>query len=86
MPTAEPALCVVLHDVAPQTWHLYQPFVTLADGLGIPLTLLVVPDYHHEARSRVAATDESTPPERPTKTVFFICIPVTLPPLPLYLK
>ena len=52
MPTAEPALCVVLHDVAPQTWHLYQPFVTLADGLGIPLTLLVVPDYHHDGDLR----------------------------------
>ncbi|GAB4359216.1 MAG: DUF2334 domain-containing protein [Immundisolibacter sp.] len=47
MPNTEPALCVVLHDVAPQTWHLYRPFVTLADRLDVPLTLLVVPDYHH---------------------------------------
>lgn len=41
-----PALCVVLHDVAPQTWAVYQPFVAAADRLGVPLTLLVVPDYH----------------------------------------
>lgn len=52
MPTAEPALCVVLHDVAPQTWHLYQSFVALADSLGVPLTLLVVPDYHHHGDLR----------------------------------
>lgn len=49
MPNADAAraLCVVLHDVAPQTWDAYQPFVALADRLGVPLTLLVVPDFHH---------------------------------------
>ncbi len=42
------AVAVVLHDVAPQTWPLYAPFVAALDALGpIPLTLLVVPDYHH---------------------------------------
>ena len=41
------AFCVVLHDVAPQTWDAYRPFVALADRLGVPLTLLVVPDFHH---------------------------------------
>lgn len=42
------ALAVVLHDVAPQTWPLYESFVTSLDALGpIPLTLLVVPDFHH---------------------------------------
>lgn len=46
-PESEPALCVVLHDVAPQTWDAYQPFVAFAERLGVPLTLLVVPDFHH---------------------------------------
>ena len=42
------AMAVVLHDVAPQTWPLYEPFVAALDTLGRPpLTLLVVPDYHH---------------------------------------
>jgi len=41
------AFCLVLHDVAPATWGLYAAFVAEVDGLGpIPLTLLVVPDYH----------------------------------------
>lgn len=49
MPASEqrPALCVVLHDVAPQTWDAYRPFAAFADRLGVPLTLLVVPDFHH---------------------------------------
>lgn len=46
-PEPGPALCVVLHDVAPQTWDAYRPFVDFADRLGVPLTLLVVPDFHH---------------------------------------
>lgn len=56
------AFCVVLHDVAPQTWDAYGPFVALADRLGVPLTLLVVPDFHHDGDLRrhprfVAALD-----------------------------
>lgn len=40
---------VVLHDVAPSTWPLYADFVRAIDAVGgIPLTLLVVPDFHHE--------------------------------------
>ncbi|MDE1163939.1 MAG: DUF2334 domain-containing protein [Pseudomonas sp.] len=39
---------VVLHDVSPQTWEDYQPFVEAVDALGeIPMTWLVVPDFHH---------------------------------------
>jgi uncharacterized protein len=42
-----PALLVVLHDVAPQTWGLLAPLVADLDRMGpIPLSLLVVPDYH----------------------------------------
>jgi predicted deacetylase len=37
---------VVLHDVAPATWPLYADFAARATALGVPLTLLVVPDYH----------------------------------------
>lgn len=45
-----PALCVVLHDVAPPTWPDYAAFVGALDRIGpIPLTLLVVPDFHRQA-------------------------------------
>ena len=41
------ALAIVLHDVAPQTWPLYETFVASLDAIGrLPLTLLVVPDFH----------------------------------------
>lgn len=44
---ATPALSLVLHDVAPATWSRYQSFVEAVDrSLGVPLTLLVVPDLH----------------------------------------
>lgn len=47
MAEAGDAFSVVLHDVAPQTWSAYRPFVERADAMGgIPLTLLVVPDFH----------------------------------------
>lgn len=40
-------LLLVLHDVAPHTWPDYQPFVEAVDALGnIPITWLVVPDFH----------------------------------------
>jgi len=40
---------VVLHDVAPSTWPAYRSFVEAIDRVGpMPLTLLVVPDFHHE--------------------------------------
>lgn len=42
------AVSVVLHDVAPATWSACQTLLDMIDGLGdIPVTLLVVPDYHH---------------------------------------
>ncbi len=42
-----PGLCLVLHDVAPSTWKHYADFVAAVDRLGmIPITLLVVPDFH----------------------------------------
>ncbi|MCY1404567.1 hypothetical protein D9M71_197790 [compost metagenome] len=41
------SVLLVLHDVAPHTWPDYRPFVDAVDTLGaIPLTLLVVPDFH----------------------------------------
>ena len=40
-------LSLVLHDVAPATWPYYAGFVRQLEALGsIPLTLLVVPDFH----------------------------------------
>ncbi|WP_194788957.1 DUF2334 domain-containing protein [Pseudomonas sp. UFMG81] len=42
------SLMLVLHDVAPETWPDYQPFVQAIDALGgVPMTWLVVPDFHH---------------------------------------
>jgi predicted deacetylase len=42
-----PSVMLVLHDVAPETWPDYQPFVTAVDAMGsIPMTWLVVPDFH----------------------------------------
>jgi len=39
---------LVLHDVSPQSWEDYKPFVDAVDALGdVPMTLLVVPDFHH---------------------------------------
>lgn len=44
---AERTLLLVLHDVAPETWHDYQAFVEAVDALGqVPVTWLVVPDFH----------------------------------------
>ncbi|HHH35421.1 MAG TPA: DUF2334 domain-containing protein [Gammaproteobacteria bacterium] len=43
---SQPAFCVVLHDVAPATWRIYRDFVSELESSHIPLTLLVVPDYH----------------------------------------
>ncbi|QXI39450.1 DUF2334 domain-containing protein [Pseudomonas xantholysinigenes] len=41
------SLMLVLHDVAPETWPDYQPFVQAIDELGsVPMTWLVVPDFH----------------------------------------
>ncbi len=44
-------VCVVLHDVAPATWDMYRDFVRDVDEIGqVPLTLLVVPNYHHQGQ------------------------------------
>ncbi len=41
------SLMLVLHDVAPETWPDYQPFVQAVDAIGgVPMTWLVVPDFH----------------------------------------
>lgn len=48
---ADRSLMLVLHDVAPETWVDYRPFVEAIDALGnIPLTWLVVPDFHRRNR------------------------------------
>jgi predicted deacetylase len=70
---AERSVLLVLHDVAPQTWADYRPFVEAVDALGnVPITWLVVPDFHHRNAldvhgdfrqlldSRVAKGDELT--------------------------
>lgn len=42
------AVSVVLHDVAPATWPACEALLRMIDGCGqVPVTLLVVPDYHH---------------------------------------
>jgi predicted deacetylase len=41
------AVLLVLHDVAAETWVDYAPFVQAVDAFGqVPMTLLVVPDFH----------------------------------------
>ena len=48
---ADRSLMLVLHDVAPETWADYQSFVEAVDALGhIPMTWLVVPDFHRRNR------------------------------------
>ena len=45
---AERALAFVLHDVAPETWPDYEPLVGRLDAQRpVPITWLVVPDFHH---------------------------------------
>jgi predicted deacetylase len=44
---AERYFLAVLHDVAPQTWADYQPLLATLDAWNVPLTWLVVPDFHH---------------------------------------
>ncbi|GAB3390755.1 DUF2334 domain-containing protein [Azotobacter armeniacus] len=45
---SESHLLLVLHDVAPQTWADYEDFIAAVDALGkVPITWLVVPDFHH---------------------------------------
>ena len=47
MQSAERSLCVSVHDVAPATWPECQRLLTMLDTLGpVPVTLLVVPDFH----------------------------------------
>lgn len=53
LPTAaEPrALCVALHDVAPATWPACRRLLAMLDEIGpLPVTLLVVPDYHRRGQ------------------------------------
>ncbi|WP_405122995.1 DUF2334 domain-containing protein [Pseudomonas sp. M20] len=46
----DPAVLLVLHDVAPSTWADYQPFVEAVDALGnVPMTWLIVPNFHRHA-------------------------------------
>ena len=42
------AVCVSLHDVAPATWPACRQLLDALDTVApIPVTLLLVPDYHH---------------------------------------
>jgi len=48
---AERSLMLVLHDVAPETWPDYRPFLQEVDALGdVPVSWLVVPDFHRRNR------------------------------------
>jgi len=48
-PTESPrAVCVSLHDVAPATWPACRQLLDALDTVTpVPVTLLIVPDYHH---------------------------------------
>ncbi|HVK53603.1 MAG TPA: polysaccharide deacetylase family protein [Burkholderiales bacterium] len=44
-------VCISIHDMAPSTWTDCARLLAMVDELGsIPLTLLVVPDYHRHGR------------------------------------
>lgn len=44
-------MCIAVHDVAPATWPACARLLSMIDGLDrIPVTLLVVPDYHRRGR------------------------------------
>ncbi|WP_251976823.1 DUF2334 domain-containing protein [Salinicola avicenniae] len=52
---------LVLHDIAPETWPDYQGFVEAVDRLAerygpIPITWLVVPDFHGRGECRESRT------------------------------
>lgn len=54
---ADRHLSLVLHDIAPETWPDYIDFVAKVDALArrhgpIPITWLVVPDFHHRSDCR----------------------------------
>lgn len=70
---ADREFALVLHDIAPATWPDYRSFVEEIDSMGsIPMTWLVVPDFHHRSNTfedtamlrllhqRVARGDELT--------------------------
>lgn len=45
------AVCVSLHDVAPATWPACRIILDALSAVApVPVTLLVVPDYHHKGR------------------------------------
>lgn len=47
---AERNFILALHDIAPETWQDYRPFVEAIDTLGsVPMTWLVVPNFHHRS-------------------------------------
>ena len=52
MPVGDcPRTCISIHDVAPGTWDACRRLLDLVDSFGrVPVTLLVVPDYHHQGR------------------------------------
>lgn len=47
---ARPAVAIALHDVSPATWRECRELLSMLDHAGArPLSLLVIPDYHHRA-------------------------------------
>ncbi len=51
MRAAERRLCISIHDVAPPTWPACRRLLDLVDSFGaVPVTLLIVPDYHRAGR------------------------------------
>jgi len=44
------AAVVAVHDISPATWRECRQLLERLDAAGVrPLTLLIVPDYHHRA-------------------------------------
>jgi predicted deacetylase len=48
---ADAVLCIEMHDVAPATWPQCARALAMLDALGpLPVSLLIVPDYHRRGR------------------------------------
>ncbi len=55
-PTVPAPVCIELHDVCPATWPLCLRALAMLDALGpLPLSLLIVPDYHRRGRASADA-------------------------------
>ncbi|GAC1418755.1 MAG: DUF2334 domain-containing protein [Burkholderiaceae bacterium] len=60
VPAPAPALCISIHDVAPATWPLCERLIQNVYAVAaVPLTLLVVPEFHRLPVADVAGYERA---------------------------